>query len=110
MVDPSISDRARDRYRPGSRRLFDVAAHYGVPLAPDELHGASADALATARIAWILAGRPAIASMSLADLHSAQVAWRREQALSLAEHDARRGVSRPIQVEWPLIPFRGSSA
>lgn len=109
VVDPYVIDKGVDRFRHGSRRLFDVAAHYGVPLGAEELHGASADALATARIAWRLGGLPSIAGMTLADLHSAQVAWRREQALSLAEYDARRGISRPIQAEWPIIPF-GSRA
>lgn len=107
-VDPFIIDKTIDRFRRGSRKLIDVAAHYGVPLEAADAHAATADALATARLAYKMAGHSTIAAMSLPELHAAQITWRREQAQSLAEYDARAGIRRAIQAEWPLIPFRAA--
>src|SRR5690606_38362240 len=50
IVDPFILDKQIDRYRKGSRKLIDVAAHYGVALAEEDAHGSAADALAAARV------------------------------------------------------------
>ena len=42
VVDPFVLDKQLDRYRKGSRKLVDVAAHYGVNLV--DAHTADADA------------------------------------------------------------------
>lgn len=52
LFDPLLVDRHCDRWRRGSRRLADVARHYGVLLA--DAHAAAADAMATAAIARAL--------------------------------------------------------
>lgn len=83
-IDVLVCDRAMDRYRKGSRTLESLCEHYGVPIGT--AHNSTADALATARVAYKLAARyPYLAGMGLAELHRAQVAWYREQSLGLAE-------------------------
>ncbi len=51
VVDTLCVDKAVDRYRPGSRKLVDAAALFGVDLG-DDAHEATADALAAAGIAY----------------------------------------------------------
>ncbi len=108
IVDPLILDRHLDRYRSGPRRLTAVAAHYGVPLSEEEAHGAAADALAAARVAWVIAQRtPKIAELTPAALHKTQAEAAAEQATSYAAYLRKQG--KPVDdvhLEWPLIPTR----
>src|SRR5690606_7171898 len=97
-----------DRYRSGSRRLTAVAAHYGVPLSEEDAHGAAADALAAARVAWVIAQHtPKIAELTPAALHKTQAEAAAEQATSYADYLRKQG--KPVDdvhLEWPLIPTR----
>lgn len=105
VVDPLVLDKQVDTFRRGSRKLVDVCAHYEVPLAQEEAHGAAADALAAARLAWrIAAAHPEIAEMSPEDLHAAQVKWKAEQSASFQEYLRRRNPDAVIDGSWPLIP------
>ncbi|MFE1393903.1 exonuclease domain-containing protein [Nocardiopsis alba] len=105
VVDPLVLDKRVDTYRRGSRRLVDVCAHYEVPLAAEEAHGAAADALAAARLAWrIAATHPEIAEMSAAELHAAQIAWKAEQAESFQEYLRRRDPEAVVDGAWPYTP------
>lgn len=105
VVDPLVLDKQVDTFRRGSRKLVDVCAHYEVPLAQEEAHGAAADALAAARLAWrIAAAHPEIAEMSAEDLHLAQVKWKAEQSASFQEYLRRRNPDAVIDGSWPLIP------
>lgn len=105
VIDTLVLDKWADPYRKGSRRLVDVARHYGVDLAEQDAHGAEADALAAGRIAWMLANRwPNLADMPLGQLHAAQVAWKREQADSFGRYLVKRGKVDDVAREWPLVP------
>ena len=105
VVDPLVLDKRVDTYRRGSRKLVDVCAHYDVPLAQEEAHGAAADALAAARLAWrIAAGYPEVAEMSAVDLHAAQVKWKAEQAASFQEYLRRRDPEAVVDGAWPHVP------
>ncbi|WP_017590507.1 exonuclease domain-containing protein [Nocardiopsis ganjiahuensis] len=105
VVDPFVLDKQVDTFRRGSRKLVDVCAHYEVPLAQEEAHGAAADALAAARLAWrIAATHPEIAEMSAEDLHLAQVKWKAEQSASFQEYLRRRNPEAVVDGSWPLIP------
>jgi DNA polymerase-3 subunit epsilon len=105
VVDPLVLDKHVDTYRRGSRKLVDVCAHYDVPLAQEEAHGAAADALAAARLAWrIAAAHPEIAEMSAEDLHQAQVKWKAEQSAGFQEYLRRRNPEAVVDGTWPLIP------
>lgn len=105
VVDPLVLDKRVDTFRRGSRKLVDVCAHYQVPLAQEEAHGAAADALAAARLAWQVAARyPEIAELPIADLHSSQVKWKAEQAASFQEYLRRRNPDAVVDGTWPFTP------
>ncbi|HLL68970.1 MAG TPA: exonuclease domain-containing protein [Micromonosporaceae bacterium] len=109
VLDGFVLDKATDRYRPGSRKLADVAKNYDVELV--DAHDAAADALAAVDVVRRIAERSvmsdadlrqlyadrkypdslartwrALGRMSLAEVHTAQVGWFAEQAESLAVH------------------------
>lgn len=89
VIDPLVIDKAVDRYRKGSRRLADTAAHYRVTLA--EAHDAAGDAVAAARVAWRIArDHPEIGCLPLGELHRRQVEWYREQQTSFADYLRRK--------------------
>lgn len=105
VVDPLVLDKRVDTFRRGSRKLVDVCAHYQVPLAQEEAHGAAADALAAARLAWQIAARyPEVAELPIADLHSSQVKWKAEQAASFQEYLRRRNPDAVVDGTWPFAP------
>ncbi|MDF5756595.1 exonuclease domain-containing protein [Spongiactinospora sp. TRM90649] len=126
VIDPYVIDKATDTYRRGSRSLTTVSEHYGVPVGADA-HGCVADALAAARVAWVIMQRAclgvdrltelggyqsdvaariaALASMSPPDLHRFQVQAKREQAESFIAYRKRRGEPTDgISSLWPIIP------
>ena len=96
LIDPLICDRAMDRFRRGSRRLTDVAQHYGHAL--DHAHDAEADAVAAVAIARAIATRFSdVGEHTPAELQELQAGWYTEWARSLSEF---RG--EPIDAGWPL--------
>ena len=106
VIDGLVLDKAVDRYRKGSRKLVDVAAHYGVELGADA-HGAEADALAACRIVWKIGRRYDGLPQSANELHGYQADAYREQRLSFAEYRRERG--QPLDDEstdWPIRPVR----
>lgn len=109
VVDPFVIDKQMDRYRKGSRKLIDTCKHYGIVLSEEDAHGAAADALAAARLAWKLAkAYPDVGEAHLADLHDAQVEWARKQSLGLAQYFDRQGnpdaAANCRARVWPLTP------
>lgn len=104
VIDPLVLDKALDKWRRGSRRLVDVAAHYGITL--DGAHDATADALASARLAWVLASRlPAELQDDLDALTEWQADQYREQRLSFAEYRRRKGEPLDdVSTDWPIRP------
>jgi DNA polymerase-3 subunit epsilon len=57
VVDTLVLDKAVDKFRKGKRQLSVVAEHYGVPMAEGAAHGATADVVASLRIAITIANR-----------------------------------------------------
>lgn len=105
VLDTLVLDKVIDKYRKGSRRLVDVARHYGVPIAEGATHGALADTIASLRIAITLANRGAWADKDLPDLYCAQVRWKREQAEGLRDYFAAKGqesAAASVSLDWPL--------
>lgn len=109
VIDVLVIDKAVDRYRPGKRRLENLAQHYGAR--HGGAHDALEDALAAARVAYRIGQRcqmspgqiraayaerrrpnefvkafADLGAMSLAELHDAQVRWYAEQAEGLAAY------------------------
>lgn len=105
VIDVYVLDKHLS-YRRGSRKLIDMAAFYGVPLALDAAHDAVADVLAAARIAYKI-GRQneRVGSMSVDDLHDAQVLWRAEQQSSLQSYFRSQGRDEVVDGAWPMTPF-----
>jgi DNA polymerase-3 subunit epsilon len=106
VVDTLLLDKRVDKYRPGSRKLADQCAYYGLELG-DAAHDATADALAAGQLAWVIAvrciknrwprgrfgpdvserhARALIASGGAMALHEAQKRWHEEGQRGLAEY------------------------
>ena len=106
VIDPLVIDRAVDPYRPGRRTLTAAAAHYGVPLTEDQAHGATADALTAARIAWKLAVDypDEIGAAEPEQLHGWQGTWHARWAEQFEAWLARQPDREPetIPREWPV--------
>jgi DNA polymerase-3 subunit epsilon len=108
VVDTLVLDKTVDKWRKGSRRLVDVAKNYGIDLAEIDAHGAKADALASARIAWRIATtNEGLRRLTLLELHDNQTAWAAEQAASFRDYLQKQG--KPcddVDGIWPCKPAR----
>ncbi len=115
VVDPLVIDRkVQPRKIKGGHQLGTACGIYGIDFATIDAHGAAKDALATARLAWVLANRhPEIGAMRLPELHARQIEWHAEQAaeqesylrkvkLRYEGQEAADAVHCPR--EWPLRP------
>lgn len=115
VVDPLVIDRkVQPRKIKGGHQLGTACGIYGIDFATIDAHGAAKDALATARLAWVLAQRhPDIGGMRLPELHARQIDWYAEQAAELETY--LRGVKLRYEgqeaadavrcpQEWPLRP------
>lgn len=129
VVDPLVIDKHLHRYRKGLRQLHAMCEHHGATL--DGAHDAGHDAIAAARLAYVLGlkgkiirrvqnetERQEMIALSgewkrvrhdLRGLHAAQIAWAEEQALGLAEYFREQGNpdADRVRTEWPWIPVAG---
>lgn len=138
VVDVYVLDKQLDMWRKGGRKLGDLCAEYGVP--QKAAHTSADDAMNSARIAFQMMQRAALAAadrsnfvlrhypnhrrpqpiwqaytglatMSLDQLHDAQVDWRKEQQLSLKDHFRGKGKTvDDIRTAWPLVPYKAQEA
>lgn len=106
VIDPLVLDRAMDPYRRGSgtRKLTYVCQQiYDITLSDEDAHGSTADALATARVAWRIAHRyPACGELGLDELQVKQAEWHREWAVNFGEWLERQGKTNDVDVSWPI--------
>lgn len=130
VIDTLVLDKAIDPYRKGSRRLVDAAQFYRVAMAQGSAHGATADVIASLRIAVTIANRMgweagdliacyrdrkrpgeivtayrALAEKELPSLHCAQVRWKAEQAAGLRDYFLSKGnesAAATVSLDWPL--------
>jgi DNA polymerase-3 subunit epsilon len=126
VVDPLLLDKHLDRYRKGSRKLDAICAHRGAVL--DGAHEAASDAIAAARLAWVIAAKGVVVRRvrnaqegrekaalvrewervrnDVDLLHDFQVRVAREQALGLAQHfrEAGKPGADEVRTEWPICP------
>jgi DNA polymerase-3 subunit epsilon len=116
VLDSLVIDKAIDKYRRGSRKLIDMAAHYDVVLAEEDAHDARSDAVTAARILQAIARRPtAISHLSLPQLHERQVGWKAEQAAGLQDYFRRKAPAEKrdpnavVRGEWPYIPMKAAA-
>lgn len=141
VIDTMVIDKYVDKYRPGKgeRKLTRVAEVYGVPMEEGAAHGATADVIASLRVAICLARcsalsfdelislyadrkRPAtlagmfgrLGTYDLAGLHRAQRMWSLEQAEGLRDYFVKLNDPEkdPATVDgrWPLRPMNVTDA
>lgn len=105
VLDTLVLDRHVDKYRKGSRKLIDMAAHYGVSLSAEEAHGARADAIAAGRIMLTLRKHQLVAGVPGDVLMEGQTLAKKEQAASLQKW-LRENRDPDAQVDpwWPVVP------
>lgn len=113
ILDPYLLDKMVDRYRRGSRKLVDVAAHYGVDLDAGDAHGALADAVASARVMRaILREHPAMAGHPLAGVVLRQTLGAETQRQSFVDYMRTQrdpGFDKPAGWPIPCEPERRAS-
>ena len=110
VIDPLVLDRAVDPYRKGSRKLVDVARHYGITLTEDDAHTSAGDCLATARVAWCLAKRTPAGRRTLDDLQVFQREAHSRWAANFETYLRKQGKPDVISRHWPTVPFATSGA
>lgn len=87
ILDPLVIDKALDQFRKGSRKLVDVARHYGVELNAEDAHGAVADATASGRVMREIVKRyPQISDMDLAWLWLRQSRLQEQQRAGFVDY------------------------
>ncbi|MBA2666116.1 MAG: 3'-5' exonuclease [Trueperaceae bacterium] len=104
IIDPLVLDRRIEKYRKGKRQLGILAPTYGVELAPEEAHSATADAIAAGRLALAMAAQhPDALRIPALHLHERQVAWAETQTTDFEAY-LRRSKSDPtitLGRGWP---------
>lgn len=104
VFDPLLIDRAKDRYRKGQRNLTSMCEHYGVRL--DNAHEATADAFATARVAWMQVRKhyPELAEMDAGELMEYQAVeyYRLQEDRKRYFESQGRDVSNVLP-GWPML-------
>lgn len=103
VYDPLLIDRAKDRFRTGSRRLSDMCQFYGVRI--DNAHEATSDAMAAARIAWKQVRQwPELAEMDTGALMEFQAVQHYTLQEERRQHLTQQGKDASgCSTSWPMI-------
>lgn len=104
VLDPLVIDKAVDRYRRGSRKLADVAAHYGIDTEGVEFHGARADAIIAGQVMRYLWMHTKIFGFPADHLFERQTAHAIQQQEQY--RDYRRGIGDDVsgfRIGWPFF-------
>ena len=101
ILDPLVLDKGLDKWRKGSRKLVDAAAHYKVPV-EQNAHDAAADCLMAGRIAIKQLGRLHRTNVEDGDLNVMQRNMHREQQESFEKYKRRSDPSFVGQHGWPV--------
>ena len=96
LFDGLVVDRAKDKYRKGSRKLENVAAHYGVPFDPEAAHKADYDVEITAKVAARVAEKFGIPT------NAEQKAWYADWAEGLERYLRKTDPEAVVDRDWPL--------
>lgn len=104
VLDPLVIDKQFDRYRKGSRKLGDVAAHHGVILG-DDAHDARADVIASVGLMRALARKHELLRQhSITGLQQQQRLWYATQAESFERYlrEKKGEKDAVINRDWPI--------
>ncbi len=113
-LDVFVIDRAVDTYRKGPRRLADLARHYLPPgaikrMEEERAHDAAGDALAAARVMYMLARHPrygpGLQAMTLPQLQAWQAREHAARQASFRDYLRREGKpADDVDGSWPWRP------
>lgn len=114
VVDPLVLDKAVEKFRKGSRKLIDVAAHWGIQMG-QKAHASDADAFAALRLGHVLTRylpvHPHDWEATIREAHQYQADEYREQRLSLAKYfrtkknDPATAAEIEASTDWPIKPW-----
>ena len=100
LFDPYVTDRHKDKYRKGPRKLVNVAEHYGLDFDPEALHDAGADCELTALVANAVFSRYGLPT------NADQAAWYRQWATGFRDDLRKQGKAEDdvqgVSLQWPL--------
>jgi DNA polymerase III subunit epsilon len=101
ILDPLVIDRALDKYRKGSRKLVDVAAHYGVVM-DGTAHDAAVDARASLGVMQaLIEAFPELKTRNLEEMRSLQSGWYREWSNHINSYWQENGKADRVTGSWP---------
>lgn len=117
VFDPLVLDKGIDKYRKGSRKLVDVAAHYRVPVEANA-HDAEADCLMAGRLMVKLLGHSRLQVLTPLEIHAKTIPTARAQRDSLRDYFRKKAAgaatqeeraefnekAASVRSEWPIIP------
>ena len=96
LIDGLVIDRAKDRYRKGKRKLWNMADTYGNAYDPDALHDAGSDVELTAKVTRAIVNKYGIPS------NAEQAEMYRAWAVNLEQFLQRSDPSASVDKDWPL--------
>lgn len=97
LYDPYVVDRDQDKYRKGSRKLMNLADHFGIPYDEDALHNARADVDLTFHVFRACYEKYGLFS------NGQQALFYRDWAQGFREYLTRKGKTPDdLTEEWPL--------
>lgn len=96
IIDPLVIDRHHDKWRKGSRKLVDLAKHYGVPVDESEAHDASYDCWLAGNIAAIQIQRYGMPT------NEEQAEWFENWRSSFENYLRRSDPSAKVDKGWPI--------
>lgn len=102
VIDPLVLDKHIDKYRKGRRTLVVTAEHYGCSF--DGAHDASADAIATGKVAWVVLNL-LNQDMTTDGIFELQVTAAKEQGEGLQKYFRRTDPAAVVATAWPMEPF-----
>jgi DNA polymerase-3 subunit epsilon len=127
VIDVLCIDKHLDRYRPGKRKLESLCGQYRVK--HGGAHDATEDALAAARVAYVIGSRSqlptdrlrdlyadrrypdrlardwqAFGRLSLDEVHAGQVSWYAEQSKSLGEYWSKAAEQKRVEAGMDFPP------
>lgn len=97
LFDPYVTDRHKDKYRKGPRKLVNLAEHYGIEFDADSLHDAGEDVTLTVKVAKAVEARYGLPT------NKQQQEWYAEWAKGFREYLTKQGKdASDVSGDWPL--------
>lgn len=95
IIDPLVIDRGNDRYRRGSRKLVNLAEHYGVPYDADSAHDAAYDCYLAGSVAGKLIEKYGLPT------NEQQAEWHESWRSNFESYLQRTNPDAKVDAGWP---------